>query len=93
MNDKEFSPTPAEFSPPRPEFSAPPREWAAPGNEISRDDTAPPPKSQHSAAGVAKKSVHSLLAQDLYKDLRTIQLHGVAPIPVPLLIHSPGESF
>ena len=50
-------------------------------------------KVQHSAAGVAKKSVHSLLAQDLYKDLRTIQLHGVAPIPVPLLIHSPGESF
>ena len=43
--------------------------------------------------GVAKKSVHSLLAQDLYKDLRTIQLHGVAPIPVPLLIHSLGESF
>ena len=31
---------------------------------------------QHSAAGVAKKSVNSLLAQDLYKDLRTIQLHG-----------------
>ena len=50
-------------------------------------------KVQHSAAGVAKKSVHSLLAQDLYKDLRTIQLHGVAPIPVPLLIHSLGESF
>ena len=48
---------------------------------------------QHSAAGVAKKSVHSLLAQDLYKDLRTIQLHGVAPIPVPLLIHSLRESF
>jgi hypothetical protein len=50
-------------------------------------------KVQHSAAGVAKKSVHSLLAQDLYKDLRTIQLHGVAPIPVPLLIHSLRESF
>ena len=27
------------------------------------------------------------------KDLRTIQLHGVAPIPVPLLIHSLRESF
>ena len=48
MNDKEFSPTPAEFSPPRPEFSAPPREWAAPGNEISRDDTAPPQKKRRS---------------------------------------------
>ena len=48
---------------------------------------------QHSAAGVAKKGIHSLLAQDLYKDLRTIQLHGVAPIPVPLLIHSLRESF
>ena len=50
-------------------------------------------KDQHSAAGVAKKGIHSLLAQDLYKDLRTIQLHGVAPIPVPLLIHSLRESF
>lgn len=48
MNDKEFSPAPAEFSPPRPEFSAPPREWAAPGNEISRDDTAPPQKKRRS---------------------------------------------
>ena len=41
MNDKEFSPA-------RPEFSAPPREWAAPGNEISRDDTAPPQKKRRS---------------------------------------------
>lgn len=48
MNDKEFSPAPTEFSPPRPEFSAPPREWAAPGNEISRDDTAPPQKKRRS---------------------------------------------
>lgn len=48
MSDKEFSPAPAEFSPPRPEFSAPPREWAAPGNEISRDDTAPPQKKRRS---------------------------------------------
>ena len=48
MNDKEFSPAPAEFSPPRPEFSVPPREWAAPGNEISRDDTAPPQKKRRS---------------------------------------------
>lgn len=48
MNDKEFSPAPAEFSPPRPEFSAPPREWTAPGNEISRDDTAPPQKKRRS---------------------------------------------
>ena len=32
---------------------------------------------QHSAAGVAKKSVHSLLAQDLYKDLDP----AVYPIP------------
>mgnify|MGYP007049944444 FL=1 len=48
MNDKEFSPAPAEFSPPRREFSAPPREWAAPGNEISRDDTAPPQKKRRS---------------------------------------------
>lgn len=48
MNDKEFSPAPVEFSPPRPEFSAPPREWAAPGNEISRDDTAPPQKKHRS---------------------------------------------
>ena len=48
---------------------------------------------QHCAAGITKKGVHALLAQDLYKDLRTIQLHGVAPIPVPLLIHSLRESF
>jgi len=50
-------------------------------------------KVQHCAAGITKKGVHALLAQDLYKDLRTIQLHGVAPIPVPLLIHSLRESF
>ncbi len=53
MNDKEFSPAPAEFSPPRPEFSAPPREWAAPGNEISRDDTAPPQKKRRECSGHA----------------------------------------
>ena len=46
-------------------------------------------KVQHSAAGIAKKSVHALLAEDLHKDLRTIQLHGVTP--VPLFIHSLGE--
>ena len=33
-------------------------------------------KVQHCAAGITKKGVHALLAEDLHKNLRTIQLHG-----------------
>ena len=75
MNDKEFSPAPAEFSPPRPEFSAPPREWAAPGNEISRDDTAPPQKKRRSlpamlVAGAAAVAVGTASFADAYAPVR-----------------------
>ena len=33
-------------------------------------------KVQHCAAGIAKKGIHALFAEDLDKNLGTIQLHG-----------------